>query len=89
MEKSCILSSVANDSAFKITDTKLYVPVVTLEIEDNVKLSKLLNEGFKRPIYWNEYKVIANKNYNANEYIREQLDASVQGVKKTVCFCLW
>ena len=86
MEKSCILSSVANDSAFKITDTKLYVPVVTLEIEDNVKLSKLLNEGFKRPIYWNEYKVIANKNYNANEYIREQLDASVQGVKKLFVF---
>ena len=64
--KSCILSSVANDSTFEITDTKLYVPVVTLKTEDNAKLSKLLSEGFKRPIYWNEYKVIPNKNYNAN-----------------------
>ena len=30
------------------TDAKLYVPVVTLKTEDNVKFSKLLNEGFKR-----------------------------------------
>ena len=80
--KNCILSSVADDSTFAIADTKLYVPIVTLKTEDNTKLSKLLSEGFKRPIYWNEYKVIPNKNYNVNEYIREQLDASIQGVKK-------
>ena len=53
-------------STFKITDAKLYVPIVTLSVEDNSKLSKLLSEGFKRPIYWNEYKVIPNKNYKAN-----------------------
>ena len=71
-----------NKATFTITDAKLYVPIVTLKTEDNTKLSKLLSEGFKRPIYWNEYKVIPNKNYNANEYIRERLDASNQGVKK-------
>ena len=48
--------------------------------EDNVKLSKLLNEGFKRSIYWNKQKTIF-KNYN-DEYIRERLDASFQGVNK-------
>ena len=53
-----------------------------MKTEDNAKLSKLLSKGFKRPIYWNEYKVIPNKNYNVNEYIREQLDASIQGVRK-------
>ena len=36
------------------------VPIVTLSAEDNVKLSKLLGEGFKRYIYWNKYKVIDN-----------------------------
>ena len=77
---NCILSSSGTAATFTITDTKLYVPIVTLKTEDNTKLSKLLSEGFKRPIYWNEYKVIPNKNYNANEYIREQLDASIQGV---------
>ena len=40
---------------------KLYIPIVTLKTEDNKKLSKLLSEGFKRPIYWNEYKVIPEK----------------------------
>ena len=80
--KNCIFPSVNNDSTFKITDTKLYVPVVTLKTEDNAKLSKLLSEGFKSPVYWNEYKVIPNKNYNANECMRERLDASIQGVKK-------
>ena len=58
--KNCILPSVANVSTFAITDTKIYVQVVTLKTEDNTKLSKLLSKGFKRPIYWNEYKVTPN-----------------------------
>ena len=76
-----MLSSVADDLAFAITDTKLYVPVVTLKTEYNTKLSKLLSEGFKRPMYWNQYKVTPNKNNDASEYIRKQLDASIQVVR--------
>ena len=67
---------------FKITDAKLFVPIVTLKTKDNTKLSKLLSEGFRRSVYWNKYKVIPNKIYNANDYIRELLDASYQGVKR-------
>ena len=79
--------TVANTATFKITDAKLYVPIVTLKTEDNTKLSKLLSEGFKRPIYWNEYKVIPNKIVeiaanNEEKYIRELLDSSYQGVKR-------
>ena len=82
----CLLT-VANTATFKITDAKLYVPIVTLSAEDNAKLSKLLSEGFKRSIYWNKYKVINNKvvEIAANieeKYIRELLDSSYQGVKK-------
>ena len=84
--KNCILSSVADDSTFAIIDTKLYVPVVTLKTEDNTKLLKLLSKGFKRPVYWNKYKGFPNKNCGANEYIREQLDASIQGVRKLFVF---
>ena len=51
----------ADGATFEITDAKLYVPVVTLSAEDNVKLTKQLNEGFKRSLYWNEYKMIDNK----------------------------
>ena len=81
----CLLT-VANTATFKITDAKLYVPIVTLKTEDNTKLSKLLSEGFKRPVYWNEYKVFPNKNYDVNEYIRELLDSSYQGVKRFFVF---
>ena len=53
--KDCVMSAIA-DTIFKITNTKLYVPIVTLWSKDNVKLEKLLGEGFKRPVYWNEYQ---------------------------------
>ena len=55
--ENCILSNAGNNATFTITGIKLYLPIVTLKTEDNTKLSKLLTEGFKRPIYWNEYKV--------------------------------
>ena len=48
--ENCILSSAGSAATFTITDTRVYVPIVTLKIEDNAKLSKLLGEGFKRPI---------------------------------------
>ena len=84
--ETCLLTA-ATTATFKITDAKLYVPIVTLSIEDNAKLSKLLSEGFKRPIYWNEYKVTPNKIIeidvvNEEKYIRELLDSSCQGVKR-------
>ena len=95
--ENCVLTSAAVDAnvnntgadsaTFKITDAKLYVPVLTLSAEGNAKLSKLLSEGFKRTVYWNEYKVIDNKIVetaanNEEKYIRELLDSSWQGVKR-------
>ena len=69
--ENCVLTSAAigananatdaDSATFKITDAKLYVPVVTLSTEDNLKLVKQLNEGFKRSVYWDRYKVIDNK----------------------------
>ena len=58
-----MLTTFANASnvAFKITDTKFYVPVVTLSTEGNAKLAKQLSEGFKRSVYWNKYKMINDK----------------------------
>ena len=70
--ENCILSSVGTAATFAKTDTKLYVPVVTLKTEDNVKLSKLLNEGFKRSVYWNKYKVIL-KDCADNNAVRDGL----------------
>ena len=80
--ENCVLSNVAGDSIFKITDAKLYVPVVTFSTEDNAKLSKLLTEGFKRSVYWNEYKVITEQRYNAKDKIRTLIDPSWQGINR-------
>ena len=40
---------------FQINDSKLYVPVVTLLNQENIKLLKQLESGFKRTINWNKY----------------------------------
>ena len=39
---------------FEIKDTKLYVPVVTLSKENDIKLLEQLKSGFKRTIKWNK-----------------------------------
>ena len=41
---------------FQIKDTKLYVPVVTLSKENDIKLLEKLKSGFKRTIKWNKYR---------------------------------
>ena len=79
--ENCILSSAGAAATFTITGTNLYVPIVTLKIGDNAKLSKLLSKGFKRSIDWNKYKAIFT-DYAANSFIRERLHASFQGVNK-------
>ena len=38
----CVISSVTEATRFKITDTKLYVPIVTLSTQDNTKLLQQL-----------------------------------------------
>ena len=42
------------NATFKIADTKLYVPVVTLSKENDIKLLEKLKSGFKRTIKWNK-----------------------------------
>ena len=86
----CLLT-VANTATFKITDAKLYVPIIILSAEDNAKLSKLLNKVFKRPVYCNKYKVIDNipvhiAAQNEEKHVRELLDSSWQGVKRLFTF---
>ena len=57
---------------FKIKDTKLYVPVVTLSKENDTKLLEKLKTGFKRTIKWNKYRsqmTIQLQNNNLNYLI--------------------
>ena len=60
------------DATFQITDTKLYVPVVTLSKENDTKLLEQLKTGFKRTITWNKYRsqiTIKPQNNNLNYLI--------------------
>ena len=57
---------------FKIRDTKLYVPVVSLSKENDIKLSEQLKSRFKRTIKWNKYRsqmTIQPQNNNLNYLI--------------------
>ena len=78
-------SDNANDreTLSQVTSAKLYVPVVTLSTKDNVNLTKQLNKGYKRSVYWNKYKskieAKTADNYNVTRF---PLDASFQGVNR-------
>ena len=56
----------------KITDTKLYVPVVTLSAEKDEKLLEQLKSGFKRTVKWDKYRsqmTVQSNNNNLNYLI--------------------
>ena len=82
--KDCVMSTIAA-TTFKITNTKLYVPIVTLSSKDNAKPVKLLEGGFNRPVYWDEYQTkIETRNLDTNNLRRFSPDASFQGVRRLV-----
>ena len=66
---------------FTITETNLYVPVVTLSTQDNAKLLPQLKSGFKITISWNKYvskPALLARNQNLNHLI----EPSFQGVNR-------
>ena len=52
----CVITNSTDEGKFAITETKLYVSVVTLSTQDNAKLLQQLKSGFKRTINWNKYE---------------------------------
>ena len=54
--KDCVITNSTGEGKFKITDAKLYVPVITLSTQDNAKLLQQLKSDFKRTINWNQYQ---------------------------------
>ena len=68
--KNCVITSlVVIDNAptgatLSKTDFKLYVPVVTLSKDDEIKLLTNIKSGFKREIIWNKYR--SQNDYRSN-----------------------
>ena len=55
---TCVIATVvdANQApTFEITNTKFYVPVVTLSTQENTKFLQQLKSSFKTVINWNKY----------------------------------
>ena len=81
--KCIIVAETANNQnpGFQINDTKLYVPVVTLSTQENIKLLKQLESGFKRTINWNKY-LAKTTNQARNRYLDYLIGPSFQGVNR-------
>ena len=54
--KDCVITNSTGAGKFAITETKLYLRVVTLSTQDNAKLLQKLKSGFKRTINWIKYE---------------------------------
>ena len=60
------------NATFQITNTKLYIPVITLSTENDKRLLEQLRTEFKRTIKWNKYRskmTNQSKNNNLNYLI--------------------
>ena len=78
---TCVITHSNGAGTFEITDTKLYVPVVTLSTQENTKLLQQLKSGFKRVINWNKYlskPELLRRNPNLNCLI----EPNFQGVNR-------
>ena len=78
---TCVVYNSTGTGTFEITDTKLYVPVVTLSTKDNSKLLQQLKSGFNRVISWNKYlskTELLRRNANLNHLV----EASFQGINR-------
>ena len=80
-----MLCNQIQNSIFQIIKCEFYIPIVTLNTENNNKLSELLSKGFERTVPWNEYKSKIERvtiPQNGNIFKRTTLDVSFQGMSK-------
>ena len=78
---TCVITNSTGEGKFEVTDTKLYVPVVTLSTPDNSKLLQQLKSGSKRVVNWNKYLLkpeLLAQNSNLNHLIERRF----QGVNR-------
>ena len=81
-KKSILVSGTAANQVlkFRITNTKLYVPVVTLSTQDRMKLLEQLESGFKRTINCNKLKIALKNKSISKQIFRSFIDSCFQGV---------
>ena len=78
---TCVITESRGAGTFSKTDTKLYVPVLTLSIQENTRLLQQLKSGFQRVFNWNKYlskPELLAQNPNVNHLT----EPSFQGVNR-------
>ena len=78
---TCVITDSNGAGTFEITDTKLYVSVVTLSTQENTKLHQQIKSGVKRVINWNKYlskPELLRRNANLNHLV----EPSFQGINR-------
>ena len=80
-KKSILVAGTAANQVlkFRITNTKLYVPVVTLSTQDRMKLLKQLESGFKRTINCNKLHIVLKNKSISKQIFRSFIDSCFQG----------
>ena len=79
--KDCVITNSTGEVKFQITETKLYVPIVTLSTQDNATLLQQLKSGFKKTISWNKYQ-LSIKTSAQDRYFNHLVDPSFQGLNR-------
>ena len=79
--KDCVISSTTRETKFAITETKLYVPVVTLSTQDNAELLQQLKPGLKRTINWSKYELNI-KTFAKSRCLNHLINPTFQGVNR-------
>ena len=78
---TCVITDCNGAGTFAITDTKLYVPVVTLSTQENTKFLQQLKSGFKRVINWNKY-LSKPESFRRNANLNYLVEPSFQGINR-------
>ena len=81
--RDCNITNSEGEVKLLITETKLYVPFVTLSTQDNAKLLQQLKSGFKTTINWNKDESNP-KAYKQNRHLNKNFfDQPVNSMTKT------
>ena len=76
---TCVITDSNGAGTFEITDTKLYVSVVTLSTQENTKLLQKLKSGFKRVINCNKY-LSKPESFRRNANLNYLVEPCFQGI---------
>ena len=79
--KEYVITNSTGEGKFAITQTKFYVPVVTLSTKDNAKLLQQLKSAFKKIISWDKYES-SIKTFAQNRYLNYLINPRFQGVNR-------